>query len=82
MVIVKEESYEPIHTEVWRKLEELEEQLYKKDKMIHQLKRANSKQKNTIRRIRKERDELLKRAGENRKQHYRNGQKRGRTRNG
>lgn len=64
-------DYEPIHSEVWRKLAELEESLFQKDKTIHQLKRANSKQKNTIRRIRKERDELLKRVNPG-KQHYRN----------
>ena len=49
-------EFEPIHTEVWKKLTELEELLYKERKINQQLKRANSKQKNTIRRIIKERD--------------------------
>lgn len=45
---------------VWDKLKELESLLYKKDKIIQQLKRANSKQKNTIRRLVKERDKYRK----------------------
>lgn len=44
-----------------------------------QLRRANSKQKNEIKGLRRE---LNKKTNNNDKQHYRNGQKRGRTRNG
>ena len=74
MVIVKEENYEPIHSEVWKKLAELEEALYKERKINQQLKRANSKQKNTIRRIVKERDKLRKELNP-KKQQYINIQK-------
>lgn len=76
------QEYEPIHSEVWRKLEELQEELFKKDQRIQQLKRANSKQKNTIRRIVRERDALLEQSRKEKKPHYRNGRKRGRTMNG
>lgn len=54
------EEYQAIHTSVWKKLKELEDALYKERKIVQQLKRANSKQKNTIRRIVKERDKLQK----------------------
>ena len=54
------EEFEAIHSQVWAKLAELEESLYRERKINQQLKRANSKQKNTIRRIVKERDRLRK----------------------
>lgn len=47
------EDYEPIHQEVWNKLDSLATEVF-------QLKRANSKLKNEIRRIRKERDKYRK----------------------
>lgn len=46
--------------QVWAKLKELEDQLFREQKINQQLRRANSKQKNTIRRIVKERDKLQK----------------------
>jgi hypothetical protein len=54
------EEYQAIYTSVWAKLKELENELYREKKIVQQLKRANSKQKNTIRRIVKERDKLQK----------------------
>lgn len=63
----------PIHTEVWNKLENQALQL-------HQLKRANSRLKNEVRELRRQAEEARK--GKTERHHYRNGQKRGRTRNG
>jgi len=54
------EEYQPIHSAVWQKLSSLEDELYELKKINQRLKRANSKQKNTIRRIVKERDRLRK----------------------
>lgn len=46
--------------QVWAKLKELEDQLFREQKINQQLRRANSKQKNVIRRLVKERDRLQK----------------------
>lgn len=53
-------EFQAIHSEVWAKLQELEGLLYREQKNVQQLKRANSKQKNTIRRLVKDRDRLQK----------------------
>lgn len=58
-----------------RRLKELSNELF-------QVKRANSRLKGEVRHERQEKEKLLKDRREDRRQHYRNGQKRGRTRNG
>lgn len=63
----------PVHTELWDKLQSQANQL-------HQLKRANSRLKTEVRDLRRAAEEERKAKKE--RQHYRNGQKRGRTRNG
>lgn len=66
---LSEREYLPIHTEVWQKLENQAMQL-------HQLRRANSRLKNKLRKLRKQTEE--KRAQSPESAHYRNGRKRGR----
>lgn len=70
---VAEAEHLPIHTEVWEKLEN---QAYQ----LHQLKRANNRLRAELRSARRAHAKLQKEKPE--VQHYRNGQKRGRTRNG
>lgn len=66
---VTEEELLPIHQEVWDKLDSQARQL-------HQLKRANSRLKESERELRKDNESLRKKYGLP-KQHYRNGRKRG-----
>lgn len=63
----------PVHTEVWQKLDNQGLQLF-------QLRRANTNLRKKLRRSERRVTELL--GEQKKKQHYRNGQKRGRTRNG
>ena len=63
----------PVHTDVWEKLDQ-------QARDLHHVKRANSRLKDEVRGLRKQLEQQRKERGE--RQHYRNGQKRGRTRNG
>jgi predicted nuclease with TOPRIM domain len=74
-------TYEPIHTEVWEKLDEQARTLFEEKERNKQLRRANSKMKNELRSLRKE-NAKLRDAAQPERQHYRNGRKRGRTMNG
>ncbi len=68
------DEYEPIHQQVWDKLDGMARE-------IHQLKRANTALKKKLRRERRQNEKLRKEVRPE-KQHYRNKQKHGRTFNG
>jgi hypothetical protein len=70
---IQESELVPVHQEVWDRMENQALQLY-------QMKRANTDMRNQLKSARQELDKLRGKRKE--KQHYRNGQKRGRTRNG
>lgn len=59
----------------------LHERLQKLSGELFQMKRANSNLRGELKYERREKEKLLKEK-KGKKQHYRNGQKRGRTRNG
>lgn len=67
-------EYTAVHTEVWEKLDQQARELF-------QLKKANTKLRAELGYERRKNAKLLKELRPE-KQHYRNGQKRGRTRHG
>lgn len=71
---VTENELIPVHQEVWDKL-------HNQALQLHQLKRANSRLKDSERALRKDNEAIRKQYGLP-KQHYRNGRKRGRKHNG
>lgn len=60
----------------------LDERLRKLSGELFQVKKANTNLRAEVKYERREKEKLIKEKKKGQKQHYRNGQKRGRTRNG